>query len=62
MLWGGGWAAGEGEAVFDSVCVSTGFGEAQFLRIGLKPVLKEPNFKEISGNEFPFEMTAFFHS
>lgn len=48
--------------MFDLVCVSTGFGEAQFLRIGLKPVLKEPNFKEISGNEFPFEMTAFFHS
>lgn len=50
------------EKLFDSVCVSTGFGEAQFLRIGLKPILKEPNFKEISGNEFPFEMTAFFHS
>lgn len=45
VVEGGGWATGEGEAVFDSVCVSTGFGESQFLRIGLKPVLKEPILK-----------------
>lgn len=56
--WMGGWE--EGEAVFDSVCVSTGFGGAWHLRVGLMPVLKKHNFKEIPDNEFPFEITAFF--
>lgn len=56
--WMGGWE--EGEAVFASVWVSTGFGGARFLRIGLKPVLKKHDFKEIPDNEFPFAVTAVF--